>query len=1219
MANVTGSPPQSAPLEAINGNEEATETQRQQRIFQAFRSIYDSKPVWIPVVRHPSTNERYVIWSDITDCFPGVVRVQHDDYFVPLMRDSAMYRVKPHGIRYHPGIVLDVIFNGPTSPSSPTHQQQQQRRVNRKRRTKLQSNIHHNYQNPSTTTTSIDLPETMGSSKTDIDWSDETNFTTEAAYTAFMKVLNRPVTTVSHERKHNEDETVERVQEVKEMNEHENEGEFENQGTRLRDTEPVESNEGDERDDTDDFEDDAKSTKAGENNYADDVQPDGEIKEIQDRHENGERKAGMDTESGVQDEEIASVDQRSCVQETKGAINEDDYGISEEEKVLKPKDFYESVALYRRSVEDLAFSANITNEHPLTISGVVGHRVKAILQKRYHWLNSRCSKLFFILPVDDNESLKAEMDADESNSLTCSDFRIQFCCDCGGVYGPWSELFLHWDTTGGGLRYAVRKHKQEEFLKTYGEYIMGVIEILKYGVRLNGIVLYVPHPDQEIQKRLSLSLKFLQSQGFTTSEQHFQSVSEHDSATLTTVKLILPLDEKDMMALPEYFDTPRGVYSFGGMNAYLTTEGDVRWVSLIHLINMSPDDELKAVMDFSKHPASQVSEFDGSLGAFRAIITTRERARDFYALAGKLTTICALRLFLDWEITQQDLKELQHAVAKIQAAVVKVMLRREPNHRRDFPIFDSGFAGVVMEALVNKRIEAFLIEHGSDDPPSVYGYNERHCFDSSMTDGSLFLRDTTTGKLKVNLHVPNIDNALTMLRSTIKGLHHLSELKLTLDFWKSIEIKFIKPGQPGSEIVDKHYMTSNPALFFASRGGLDAINYTCHIEEMIDLWTLRSTALVDLHVGYSFAKNRNLIRDAIKTNRNLRALHLWNDVMDDPSQVYEAYKSIMANHPTLTTFEIQQKHAPGCLSEFQWRNMSDRAKMTVSVRSHPMDKIANVLQKYPTLISTLNMEGLPAQDAAVLEKSFRPKKGPFKLHDLSISDLESMEIIALEDLKKVIMRGNILGIRVYCGYSMGKEKISPSEENANKVVDFVMAIRSKITEFNVYGEWCSLVIKAIEDRLMDSVSMPRLTSLTLASESQQPLKLPTWVMLFLAYKSRTGRVQRLHADPPVTVAPLRTIFLSHFEVSEAEWMAVMTMVDFEELKELRLTLAAPISQASLMVLVDRIPAVNKLQSISIEAPSLTDNESIQCANAIYRKVDNKHVAVMINRYINDFY
>ncbi|KAG0259282.1 hypothetical protein BG011_002747 [Mortierella polycephala] len=1207
MTDVTGPPPQLAPLEAINSNGDASEAQKQQRIFQAFRSIYDSKPVWIPVVRHPSTNERYVIWSDVADCFPGVVRVQHDDYFVPLMRDSAMYR-------------------GPSSPSSPTHQPQQQRRANRKRRTKLQSNILHNYQNPSTTTTSTDLPGTLGSSKRDIDWSDETNFTTEAAYTAFMKVLKRPVSKVGHERKHKVDEIAEEIQEVKEMNEHDNEGGFENHGTRLRGTEPAGSDEGEEGegDDTDDFEDDAKSTKAGDDSYAGealagDEQPGDKIKGIQDRYEKGKRKTGMDTESGTQDEEAASMDQQSCVQETKGAISEDGYDTNDEEKVLKPKDFYESVALYRRSVEDLAFSTNITNEHPLTISGVVGHRVKAILQKRYHWLNSRCSKLFFILPVDDNESLKAEMDADASDNMTCSDFRIQFCCDCGGVYGPWSELFLHWDTTGGELRYTIKKHKQEEFLKTYGEYIMGVVEILKYGVRLNGIVLYVPHPDQEIQKRLSLSLKFLQSQGFPTSKQHFRLVSGHDSATLATVKPILPLDEKDMMALPEYFDTPRGVYSFGGMNAYLTTEGDVRWVSLIHLINMSPDDELKAVMDFSKHPASQVSEFDGSLGAFRAIITTRERARDFYALAGKLTTICALRLFLDWEITQQDLKELQHAMAKIQAAVVKVMLRREPNHRRDFPIFDSGFAGVVMEALVNKRIEAFLIEHGSDDPPSVYGYNERHCFDSSMTDGSHFLRDTITGKLKVNLHVPNIDNALTMLRSTIKGLHHLSELKLTLDFWKSIEIKFIKPGQPGSEIVDKNYMASNPALFFANRGGLDTINYTCHIEEMIDLWTLRSTALVDLHVGYSFAKNRNLIRDAIKMNRNLRALHLWNDAMDDPSQVYEAYKSIMANHPTLTTFEIQQKHAPGCLSEFQWRNMSDRAKMTVSVRSHPMDKIANVLQKYPTLISTLNMDGLPAQDAAVLEKSFRPKKGPFKLHDLSISDPESMEIIALEDLKKVIMRGNIPGVRVYCGYSMSKEKINPSEENANKVVDFVMAIRPKITEFNIYGEWCSLVIKAIEDRLMDSVSMPRLTSLTLMSESQQPLKLPTWVMLFLAYKSRNDRMQGLHADPPVTIAPLKTIFLSHFEVSEAEWMAVMTMIDFEELKELRLTLAAPISQASLMILVDRIPAVNKLQSISIEAPSLDDKESIQCANAIYRKVDNKHVAVMINRYINDFY
>lgn len=61
-------------------------------IFQAFRSETDRREVLIPAVRHPVLGELYVIWTDITDCFPRASRIQHDDEFIPFLRDDNLVR-----------------------------------------------------------------------------------------------------------------------------------------------------------------------------------------------------------------------------------------------------------------------------------------------------------------------------------------------------------------------------------------------------------------------------------------------------------------------------------------------------------------------------------------------------------------------------------------------------------------------------------------------------------------------------------------------------------------------------------------------------------------------------------------------------------------------------------------------------------------------------------------------------------------------------------------------------------------------------------------------------------------------------------------------------------------------------------------------------------------------------------------------------------------------
>ncbi|KAG0071736.1 hypothetical protein BGZ89_009610 [Linnemannia elongata] len=77
--------------------------------YQYFRSR--GELVRVKLTSHPSTaSARYVFWGDLRMCFPGIVRIQHNDIYVPFMRGRKEYRLKPLRIQHIPD-VLDVIYD----------------------------------------------------------------------------------------------------------------------------------------------------------------------------------------------------------------------------------------------------------------------------------------------------------------------------------------------------------------------------------------------------------------------------------------------------------------------------------------------------------------------------------------------------------------------------------------------------------------------------------------------------------------------------------------------------------------------------------------------------------------------------------------------------------------------------------------------------------------------------------------------------------------------------------------------------------------------------------------------------------------------------------------------------------------------------------------------------------------------------------------------------
>ncbi|KAF9923744.1 hypothetical protein FBU30_006204 [Linnemannia zychae] len=85
--------------------------------YQCFRSRGELVRVQLSSLPSAPTI-RYVFWGDLRMCFPGIVRVQHKDIFVPFMRGKNEFRLKPLRIQHIPDI-LDVIYEDQLQDSHP--------------------------------------------------------------------------------------------------------------------------------------------------------------------------------------------------------------------------------------------------------------------------------------------------------------------------------------------------------------------------------------------------------------------------------------------------------------------------------------------------------------------------------------------------------------------------------------------------------------------------------------------------------------------------------------------------------------------------------------------------------------------------------------------------------------------------------------------------------------------------------------------------------------------------------------------------------------------------------------------------------------------------------------------------------------------------------------------------------------------------------------------
>ncbi|KAF8943943.1 hypothetical protein BGZ47_004869 [Haplosporangium gracile] len=1120
--------------------------------YQTFRVPDEREPVQIPVALHPTLKELYVLWSDIVDCFPRATRVQFKDIYVPKLKDARLYRAKPHGIRYHPEIVLDIIYG---------------------ERSFKKTNKHRN-NGVIQKAASIGAADTVAvEGEVDGIAGDDEILDREEVNVAAPHPGVGEELSIGGDGVLNGNDSISRDHMVDEAS-------FE--------ASALESSV-------------ASRVAAVVDEWLDKKQQKAETKV--------EAVAGGEVEAEV--ESTQSGDHPAAIQQPTSTQNDPDpaHPLS----TISDKDDVPGPSTISTSKTQVLPTTIVDQDGHMRVSELVANRVKGILDLQYSWWNSY-PKYFCFLPILTTATTAATESRDTDDNLDSSTkFKLCYYCDCSDITGSQDHCLSHW-VYGDNLK-GVAQERLASIIPLFGEFIMAVLEMIKYGVILGDVVKVSPEVNPDIQRRLSLAIQFFEANGIQSCEKYVR-----DMPTGSSFGVLSPLTTPSLNQVQEFWKIARREAWMGHeMMAHRIAEGDVRWICMDHWFPTLADGR-SLVGDFVAVEMLKSTEVRFEEGAFGFSVTSLERARGvFLRLSEILPMISILRLSLQWALTLDDERVLAEAIGRLSAAAVDITVPSNTVQDRSDSGLD-GFALLITAALQNPKIEAFVLQ---SSPPDN-GYNKciiderANIIDSfkSTTARMIALISRRTGdddRMKATLRVTRAFKALKSVRRMAQGLHNFSHLELTTDcFDRDITITFAASGggKPGSDVEDTDYNSGDVVTFFESRQWCDEIE--CVSDVFSDDQFSRLRCLTKLTMMFLLTSHRAKVRELIKMNKGLRALVLINMVYDDPSQIFETFKSLFCNHPSIETFTVEQGHDGMHSSLFTWTNPNDPAKMRVEISCLGYDKVQAMFQRYAPIIERLQIQQLSRNDTAVLEKSLRLKKGPIALRRFTILWTDDMEDCVLNDLKTIILRRDIdevviqstavtlklsvsqvsSGSSVRKGSSLGDGKnksvsktsggsSSAFAESDSVLADFLFAVRSKVTSLAVYNGSQGRLFEVLESGMEESLDMPRLRSIEFTRDWGTTLFGYLWFERLLQSKRPVlfdpapgvipGARSALQLSNFARVEAITSFHVSHVAILPEEWDRLLQYMDFSQLVSFIISQTNEIKMQTLFKLANAIP------------------------------------------------
>ncbi|KAG9061761.1 hypothetical protein KI688_006912 [Linnemannia hyalina] len=1183
--------------------------------FQAFRDPYNNdntdngdpqqEHILIPVVRHPITNDLYVIWGDITDCFPEVLRVQFKNVFVPMLRGDNLYRVKPFGIRYHPEIVLDVVYR--KKPSSLSLSRKSRSRSGQIEDAKVAAAERR------ATVAAKDAPNQDADAAVAV--GDALNQDTDAG-------LDGPDKKGNDRDKNDGDSENKFVEGEREPAVEEQDAYAVGPDTMLHES-AKKSTEQSAKQAT------KQSTEQAVLPSVPDLLPIIE-KEVVGIEEEEEKEELQEHEKTQQQEEQEEQEERNRDQE------KEQNHVSEQAETPRsiqwvPKD------LVRR-------------ETPFTIEELIKHRAKYFFTARYSWANcSSHSRLFFFLPVlTDVPTQTGAASTPEIHNYT--KFQLYYLCDCSGIPGAKEHANPHWINNNNNKYNNIIRSKPSamdisqsqlrELIPLVGDYTMTVLEMFKYGV-------YVDKVPEEVAQRVSLAIKYLASKGVWSCEGFITEMSsDYINAVAEPMMIRLsPISLLDVSALDELRSKlvrdPSGQYA--DLYPFRTAEGDVRWTCGRHWMSLWSDMAVYArAITFHQEPGSPEGWYSPLHGVLCSRITTLERALEFFELAAEIPRNPVFTVWLDWDMTLEEEGELSRAIGRLSAAAVHILLRGKgaPQDK-----IDAGTAFGRLElttaALQNPGIEMFTLTEA--DLGLAYNYKE---FTATTYHQSYrpkageritaVERGEKGGLMAVTVKSVDVDLAIAVMRRIAGGLHRFSELRFEHGH-SHLVVKFMdlgggdNLGYNGEEDTD--VTSGDMHSFLDRRGWRDQVLCFTQFEPCEMFFHL--SYLAEVHMWYFSEGQRTEVRDLIVLNKHLKCLYLESKIPDfDPSQAYETCKQSLSDHRTIELFQITSPkgNEPKC-SSFAWRNPNDLDKMRVDITCNRADHVEAMFQRYAPLIDQLEVGGLSLTDAMAMDKLARRKKRPFSPTSIYLWNIHLIEpavreileeVIVNGAMEEVIMRGSVTSQVAQLQTDGKMDWMShPVKLKANVKIwsEFLVAIRSKVTGLFVEDDPQKHFLRAMESQPAMSLEMPQLTLFQLTCSMESHLFDRLWLDMLLEFKGPAVKdiVVTDDASPrefalgilarrneTVAMLPISNLCLLSVMMTPEDWSRFLRYLDMSQMVQFAVSQSNAMSRATLLQIADAVPLESEvLQRFCLRSKYSNDTDTTAALEAKFGPKSSK--------------
>ncbi|KAF9432163.1 hypothetical protein BGZ76_011185 [Entomortierella beljakovae] len=831
---------------------------------------------------------------------------------------------------------------------------------------------------------------------------------------------------------------------------------------------------------------------------------------------------------------------------------------------------------------------NSASKSTLNFMDIVAHRGKEILAQHYDWLESPCPKMFIILPKD-NEFASVD-------DLKWRDFKVHFLCDCGDLPTRGAIIDIPCENSEPGVDMCrclphvdMKGHGYPLFKEAsaFGPYIMAILEMLEYGATVDGVVKMAPLKDLKDRRKVMYSMVFLMKQGIETSHQ----LLAKGYNSLDEIKPIAPLKEAEL------FDLCRSRINirkpFIGDFAFMTLAGDIRSLCKNHFDMHTPEATKTMVPQFSNHPHSKKCTFFKNYGSLVVHLTSREGGRDFFRMVEQMVTTPVISVFLDWDLIDTDELELQVWIPRLSASCVRIHVpEQDVLQTEQAQGFGHKFYGVILAAIANKKIQEFSIgrktpDDISDSIDEFAAYRGTQYMEPSL---ARFTRERRSPKVQLGISVTDLDKAATVIRKGLRGFGLLSKLTLEASYWDNTDHVNIDFGE-GDEVEfddtndNPDYQAESMIEYFNKREN-DTITVRTYLSS--DTIFLRTHALKDVNIRINFPEDGPRIRELIKHNNRLEKMELSIECKDDPCAVFEYFKALTNNHPSLESFHLLKDWGKNNKSTFVWHGVSDRSTMALSIMSYSEDKIGPLLQKFGACLLQLYIQSINATDSAILEKVTRSRKGQLKLVTIALVDIFTVSQTALDELAKVLIRTPLQRFQI-------TGTVAP--RTTPRVADFMVTVASKITDIHLYGEHSRTMLGEMNKRMPESSRMDLLQELKIGGPFDATTKDLTWIRSLL--------------DKP---NPLSTIELHKVNLSHQGWMTLAQEVDFKRLRYFRIGPEVPLMHEAIKAFVMAVPAESELENFHLDSSGLKEATCLAYKSKLIPQLKKRTALVSIGRH-----